>query len=136
MYEMLTAFIPALEEGSFGSCSVKGRGTPEDPLVYRNVEYSRPVRELMDALFAFRDAHEEMRLDYYTEIADEIIAVCRSAGREAMDVSALDGRLIVGMLLFMISMTRFSEGAFIGFCRSGTVLRCLKRLQETDEAAP
>ena len=45
----------------------------------------------------------------------------------------LDGRLTVGLLLFVIGMCRFNDGLFLECCESGCLLRCLKRLKEIDE---
>ena len=50
-----------------------------------------------------------------------------------IDVSLLDGRLTVGLLLFVIGMCKFDDGLFLECCESGCLLRCLKRLKEIDE---
>ncbi len=136
MFESLTAFIPDLEKGDYGSWSEQtGDGTPENPYVFCHVEYSEPVRKLIDALFAFGKAHEEMELFHYPEIMDEIESRLQKSGKTVPEiyVSDLDARLVIGFLLTQISLCRFDEGAFLSLCKAGTVLRCLQRLKEIDE---
>ena len=135
MYESLTKFIPDLEKGDFGGWTEQtGDGTPEKPLEFCHIEYSEPVHKLLDTLFEFRKVHgRELKLDFYPAIMDEIGTRWQGKDPSDIDVSVLDGRLIVGFLLVEISMCRFSDSVFLDLCKAGTVLRCLKRLKEIDE---
>jgi len=135
MYESLTAFIPAIEKGDFGGWSEQtGDGSEENPLVFCHIEYSEPVKKLLDELRLFRQAHaEDMNLQYYPGIEADISARWKGENLYDIDVSILDGRLTVGLLLIVISICRFDDTAFLECCESGCLLRCLKRLKEIDE---
>ena len=134
MYESLTAFIPDLEKGGFGDWSEQtGDGTPENPLVFCHIEFSEQVRGLVDALFSFKRDHEELNLSDYPDLEKEIADRWQGESIHDIDPSVLDGRLTVGVLLLVVSMSRFDDTAFLSFCESGATLRCLKRLKEIDE---
>lgn len=135
MYESLTAFIPAIEKGNFGGWSKQtGDGSEENPFVFCHIEYSEPVKKLLDELRLFRQAHaEDMNLQYYPGIEADISARWKGENLYDIDVSILDGRLTVGLLLIVISICRFDDIAFLECCESGCLLRCLKRLKEIDE---
>ena len=135
MYESLTVLIPDLEKGEYGKWTEqKGDGTPENPYTFCYIEYSDPMNDLIRTVREFEKNHHEE--DYnLPDIMDEIHRRCPdSKDLYEIDLSRLDGFLIVGMILFVISMCRFDDSAFLNFCESGAVLRCLKRLKEIDEA--
>ncbi len=44
----------------------------------------------------------------------------------------MDGRTVVALLTGAIRAERFCDGALLDFCKSGAVLRWLKRLKEID----
>ena len=135
MYESLTALIPAIEKGEFGEWSKQtGDGSEENPLVFCHIEYSEPVNKLLDELRVFSHTHaEEMNLRYYPGIEADIQARWQGKNLFDIDVSLLDGRLTIGLLLIVISMCRFNDEYFLECCESGCTLRCLKRLKEIDE---
>lgn len=137
MYESLTAFIPGLENGNFGGWTEQtGDGTSENPYVFCHIEYSEPADGLIKALFGFRRAHKEMDIFHCPDLMDEVESLLKKTGEDPddMDVSATEGRLVVGLLHYLLSMCRFDDGLFLRFCENGTVLRCLKRLREIDES--
>lgn len=135
VFESLTVFIPDLEKGEFGDWTEQtGEGAPENPYTFCHIEYSEPVKELIEALFKFGGEHgEEMKLYPIPDVMDEITDKWPGKELTDIDVSLLDGRLTVGLLLFVLSMCRFNDNAFLDFCKEGTVLRCLRRLKEIDE---
>lgn len=50
------------------------------------------------------------------------------------DASGLDAQCILALLIASLRAERFCDGALLEFIKSGAVTRCLKRLQELDEA--
>ena len=76
MYESLTALIPAIEKGDFGGYSEQtGVGSKENPFVFCHIEYSEPVKKLLDELRLFSHIHkEDMNLYYYPDIEKDILA--------------------------------------------------------------
>lgn len=135
MFGELTAYIPDLEKGEFGDWTEQtGDGSPENPYTFCHIEYSKPVEGLIEAIFRFGREHgEEMKLIFYPDIMDEIGERCPGKELTDVDVSLLDGRLTVGLLLIVLSLCRFNDSLFLDLCKSGTVLRCLQHLKEIDE---
>lgn len=50
------------------------------------------------------------------------------------DVSELDGRTVIALLVGAMRADRFSDGAFLGFCKNGSIIRWLERLKAIDES--
>ncbi|MCA5011290.1 hypothetical protein HP393_22890, partial [Clostridioides difficile] len=48
-------------------------------------------------------------------------------------VRGLDGRAVMALLVGALRADRFCEGAFLGFLKSGAMLRWLQRLKGIDE---
>ena len=49
------------------------------------------------------------------------------------DVSALDGRTVMALLVGAVRAERFCDGALLAFCEDGSVAKWLQRLKELDE---
>jgi hypothetical protein len=52
---------------------------------------------------------------------------------EQADVSSLDGRVVMALLVGVLRADRFCEGVLLGFWNSGAMNRWLERLKEIDE---
>lgn len=135
MYESLTQLIPVLDEDGYGTWIVdhKSKGTLEDPIQMPFVGYSSAVIELEKAIYAFVDEHPDYQLTRYGEILNVNGLEWESKPMSEADVSKADGQLIMALLVGALRADRFCEGAFLGFCEDGSVLRWLKRLKEIDD---
>ncbi len=69
--------------------------------------------------------------NYKRILAESGIAWDMKSMTEA-DVSGLDGRAVVALLLGAVRMERFCDGALLGFLENGSVGKWLARLGELD----
>lgn len=134
MYEKLTKLIDAMETDMIGDWvfDEKSKGTIEDPIQMPFVKYSDFVRDLVKEIYDFSKEHPEYGLNKYRDILVEHGLDWKSASMKAADVSTADGQLVMALLMSVIRMDRFCEGALLGFCKESYVLRWLKRLKEID----
>ena len=49
------------------------------------------------------------------------------------DVSNIDGETVMALLMGAIRAERFCDGALLGFCKDGSIIKWLGRLKEIDE---
>lgn len=135
MYEALTQLIPDLQKDEFGTWVIdrESKGTPDDPKHMPFVGYSKAVNKLERAIYDFVDNHKEYNLSRYSEILNANGIEWESKSMSKADVSEADGRLVMALLVAALRADRFCEGALLGFCEDGSVLRWLERLKEIDE---
>jgi len=134
MYEKMTAFIPLLENDEFGRWTeLCGDGSDANPYEWPHVDYSRNVRVLEKEVYHFSDAHPEYGLNRYSDILHVYGLDRDEEALAGADVSALDGVTVLAMLYSVIRAERFCDGALLDYCRSGHVVRWLKRLKEIDD---
>ena len=86
----------------------------------------------MDAIYRFVDEHKEMQLNRYSDILEEATIRWDSASMRDADVSGLDGRTVVALLLGAVRAERFCDGALLDFCTDGCVVKWLRRLEDID----
>lgn len=135
MYENLTGLIPALRTDDFGEWIIdkENDGTPEHPLQFPFVNYGEAVRKLEKEIYRFDDEHPEFGLKRYGEILN---ASGIDRGLESMrqaEVGTLDGKTVIALLLGTVRAERFCDGALLGFCKDGSVIKWLERLKELDQ---
>lgn len=135
MYESITHLMSKLYEEEFGTWIVdrESKGTMDDPIQMPYVSYSPAVSELVKAVYAFVDEHPDYELTNYGEILNSNGLEWSSQSMSGADVSNADGKLIMALLVGALRADRFCEGAFLGFCKDGSVLRWLRRLKEIDD---
>lgn len=134
MYERLTALLPRLQCDNYGDWIVdkENDGSPEHPIQFPYVRYGSVVEDLMDAIYQFADEHKEMQLNCYSDILEEANIRWNRASMRDADVSGLDGRTVVALLMGAVRAERFCDGALLGFCKDECVAKWLRRLQEID----
>lgn len=136
MFESLTRFIPLLDrEGDFGVRVVdhEHAGTVDDPISLPFVKYSRTVSALESSVMSFVDNHPELCLTRYADILERAGLEWGSESMEGADVSALDGKTVMALLVGAVRAERFCDGALLGFLESGCIGRWLQRLRQIDE---
>lgn len=136
MFEPLTRFIGQLNAEPFGRWQVdtENDGTIEHPFRMPFVRYSRAADGLVEAVYAFTEAHGEMELKGYQRILAESGVSWDVKSMTEADVSGMDGRTVVALLLGAVRMERFCDGALLGFLENGSVGKWLARLGEIDGA--
>jgi hypothetical protein len=134
MYEKLTAYIPRLQSDEFGKWFIdtKNDGTPEHPYQMPYVDYTDTVVGLEKEVYEFMDSHPEFGLNRYQDILKENGLEWSTDSMSTADVSGLDGKAVMALLLGADRAERFCDGALLRFCRNGSILRWLTRLQEID----
>lgn len=136
MYEKLTEHIPVFEEKGFAGWAKRAYDDYFEPDEARAPE--QPVRKtavkaVWNSIVRFNDEHPEFRLKHYMEILEEK-GIKPSSGEETewLDLSALDGQAVMAILFTIYRMDHFDNGSYLLYVANGTVLRCLKRLEELD----
>ena len=136
MFESLTRFIPLLDrEGDFGARVVDHghAGAVDDPIRFPFVEYSRTVSALESSIMSFVDKHPELCLTRYADILEKAGLDWGCESMEGTDVSALDGKTVMALLVGAVRAERFCDGALMGFLESGCIESWLRRLRQIDE---
>ena len=132
MYGKLTDFIePLSREKTHGKLHepAPANGVIRMPFI----DYSELSMDFMHAVHAFVDAHEDFNLrDYFGVLEEAHVALGRESF-ESAELSRLDGRTVMAMIVAAVRSERFCDGSYLAFLESGFFVRCLKRLKEIDE---
>lgn len=125
MYESLTKYLDEFTGTEFGTWIIdkKNDGTPEHPLQFPFVNYSRVVDQFIDDVFSFVDKYEEVGLCSYQKVLEENGIKWNA---QSMETAVVD--LIYGA----IRAERFCDGAILAFLKDGTIVRWLERLKTLD----
>lgn len=131
----LTAFIPKIKDGAFGEWIIdrKNDGTLEHPIQMPFVNYSRIVHEFEKALYKFCEEHPEFEHTRYGDTLKSIGLEWGSKSMEEADVSNVDAKGIIALLMGAVRAERFCDGALLGFFEEGCILRWLERLEALDK---
>ena len=129
-YKSLTSLLPYLSDGSYGEwCGGKSK---EDGVYFiQTVHYNAAVREFQSALYEFADLHPDYDLYNYGKVMEEY-------GLEMYDdtdVSRLDGKAVMALLMSAVRTDRFCEGALLELLEVGSIQRWIARLAELDREA-
>ena len=136
MYEKLTKLIDAMVTDTYGEMIIdtKSKGTMDDSIHMPYVDYTEVVGKLWKAIYDFSEEYPEFELTKYQDILKRNGADWGSESMSGADVSSADGQFVMALLMGATRAERFCEGALLGFCEDGSILRWLKRLKEIDEA--
>ena len=74
-----------------------------------------------------------MKLTRYGDILGEANIKWDAQSMKYADVSALDGRTVMALLVGAVRAERFCDGAFLAFCEDSNIAKWLQRLKELDE---
>ena len=134
MYEKLTSILPLIDNKDFGQWFVDriNDGSPEHPFQMPFVAYDHAIINLEEAILAFMNEHPEMELPGYGEILKRANIEWNTESMTNADVSALDGKTTIALLVGAIRADRFYEGALLEFCKNGSIAKWLSHLQEID----
>lgn len=130
----LTAFIPKIKDDAFGEWFVdkENDGTPEHPIQMPYVDYTSTVDEFVEALYKYCEAHPEFEHTRYAEILKNRGLEWKSQSMAAADVSNMDARGVIALLIGAVRAERFCDGALLEFFKNGCILRWLERLAAID----
>lgn len=135
-YSVLTKYINLLKNDNVGEwiCDKENDGSSERPIHVPFVSYYIAVNNLADDIYKFAKESDEIVLSNYAEILQDNGIKWGYDSMMKADASGLDAQCILALLIASLRAERFCDGALLGFIKSGAVTRCLKRLQELDEA--
>lgn len=135
MFEDLTCFIPKFQNNEFGEWIIDrdNDGSLEHPKQFPFVAYNRVVSEFEHAVYDFLDEHKAMELNRYSDILEKVGINWSSESMKSADVSELDGRTVMALILGAIRAERFCDGALLDFFRNGCITKWLSRLQQIDD---
>ncbi|MDD6695913.1 MAG: DUF6508 domain-containing protein [Firmicutes bacterium] len=135
-YKRITEFILKIEDGSYGKWMPEfqtGDGTLENPYQMPYVEYRREIADLEQVIYQFVDEHPEYGLNNYMDILQCYQIEWGVDSMSEADISHMDGRGIMALLVGAIRAERFSEGTLLNFLQRGCIQKWLKRLEELDQ---
>ena len=134
MYQTLTDYLPEIESDGFGKWIVDkdNDGTPENPIQMPYVEYSQVVRRFIHDIYSFQENHPEYGLNRYSDILRENNLEWGKESMQKAEVSVLDGKCIMALLVGAVRADRFSEGTLLSFFSTGAITKWLLRLKELD----
>lgn len=116
MYEKLTKFLPELERDSRDEC------------------FDRSVCAFDDAVMLFVEEHSDMELRHYYSILEKAGIKLHDDPMKCKEISTLDDKPVVALIVWAMRSDRFSPGSFMKYCRNGSIVECLKRLKQIDQA--
>lgn len=133
-YKCLTKYLYWLEGDKIGEWVFdhKNEGTLENPRQAPYVSYTTMIFLFIDDVYDFSERNEEFGLDRYDMILEENGIKWGAESMDNADVSKMDGRGVMALIMGAVRAERFSDGALLHFFRNGTMRKWLERLKEID----
>ena len=131
MYEPLTNYIPEFEKRSFGEC-VPCKKQPDGSFQMGYVHYHDSVSEFIKAVYNFNESLGETGVTDYQAVLQEHHLDWSNESLNGADVSQVDGRTVLAMVIGVIRAERFCDGVLLEYLENGTILKWLNRLRELD----
>lgn len=130
----LTAYIPQIKGDAFGEWFIdrENGGTPEHPKQMPFVNYSRVVDNFVETLYQYCDKHPEFEHTRYHDTLQGYGLEWGMASMKDADVSSMDAKGVIALLIGAVRAERFCDGALLDFFEEGCILRWLERLAEID----
>ena len=133
-FESLTQYLPKLKDDSIGTWVIdrENDGTPERPIQMPYVNYSEMVDSFVMDVYAFMNDNKELELNRYGEILQQNGIEWGNVSMNNADVSNLDARCVLALIMGAVRAERFCDGALLGFFKDGSIRKWLERLKEID----
>lgn len=119
MFELLIIYLPKLQDANNKSSE-------------RETRLNLLMRDFTDTVYDFIDAHPEMKLNRYQEILNESKIEWSEESMKHAEVSLLDGRTILALIVGIIRADRFYDGTSQRFFENGYMIKWLRRLEEIE----
>lgn len=134
-YTKLTGYLSAIENDNFGEWIIdrKNKGTLENPIQMPYIIYSNMVDHFIEDVYDFVSKHPEYELNRYYDILETNNIKWEKESMQNTDVSSLDGKCVVALLVGTVRAERFCDGVLLSFFKSGVIKKWLLRLKEIDE---
>lgn len=121
MYEALTDYLPKIQDSD---------SWVRDTSCY--IDYTSTVNEFRKEILTFMDNHPEYELNRYIDTLRTIGTEWGARGLQKVDVSDLDGKVIMALLMAAERGEYNSQGVILDLLESGTIQKWLLRLKELD----
>jgi hypothetical protein len=133
-FDVLTKYISMIQSDSIGKWIVDNEndGTLEHPIQMQFVAYSNLVNSFQMDLYKFCDEHPEYEHTRYNETLENNCLVWNTESMQAADVSKLDAKCVIALLIGASRADRFCEGALLNFFEIGCILKWLVRLNNIE----
>lgn len=94
---------------------------------------SEEMRRFVADVYSFLETHAEYNLYNYIDILKEHNIQWEASSMQSVDVSSLDERTVLALLVGVVRAERFCEGTIRSFIKSGHLSSWMTRLEETDK---
>ena len=133
-FEILTKYLPQLVNDNFGTWIIdhENDGSPEHPIQMPYVDYTEMVDNFVRDVYAFKNDNTEYELNRYGEILNTNGIQWGGSSMSEADVSNLDARCVLALIMGAVRAERFCDGALLGFFKDGSIRKWLERLKEID----
>lgn len=135
-YRCLTKYLLWLEKDKIGEWVFdhKSEATIEHPRQMPYVSYTTMIFLFIDDVYDFSERNKELGLNHYDVILEENGIKWSGGSMEDADVSEMDGRGVMALIMGAVRAERFCDGALLHFFKNGTMRKWLERLKEIDNA--
>ena len=135
IYKALTDYLPEIQQCNYGEWVVdrESKGTVQDPIQMPYVSYSGMVRRFQNDVYDFMDNHPEYELSNYQKTLEANNIQWGTKSMQTADITLLDGRCVMALLMGAVRAERFSDGALLYFFESCAIEKWLLRLKEVDD---
>ena len=134
-FDALTKYIPLIDNDEIGRWQIDrdNDGTPEHPIQFPFVVFSKMVSHFINDVYAVVDAFPEWELNHYGQILEQNGIKWEKESMSGAIVDDLGARCICALLVGAVRAERFCDGALMSFFKNGSITRWLQRLKELDE---
>lgn len=133
-FDILVKYIPMIQADSFGEWVIdkENDGTPEHPIQMPFVNYSEMVDKFIDDIYSFEEGNQDMEMTRYRDILKDNGLEWDFESMKNADVSNLDAKCVLALIMGAIRADRFSEGTLLSFFKNGCILNWLERLRNIE----
>ena len=133
-FDILTKYIPLIQSDSIGEWVVdkENDGTPEHPIQMPFVNFSEMADKFIDDIYSFEEGNQDMEMVRYRDILKDNGLEWDFKSMKNADVSNLDAKCVVALIMGAVRADRFSEGTLLSFFKNGCILKWLERLRNIE----
>lgn len=135
VFSELIDLIPSITQENYGNWIIdrENDGSEEHPIQMPYVSYSAPIENFIDTLYRFCESHPEYEHTKYHDTLAGYGIEWNDQSMETADVSHMDAKGIIALLIGAVRAERFCDGALLQILNSGSILRWLERLAAIDK---
>lgn len=134
-YNELTKYLNYIDDDNFGEWVIdnKNEGTIDNPIQMPFVSFSKMIIDFEKDIYKFVEANPNLELKRYSDILENNGIKWSSESMEEADLTNVDERCVLALLLGIIRANRMCEGTLLSFFKNGSIKRWLSCLGEIDE---